>query len=203
MLQHHPACHAAAHQPTPPPRRRHRSALTPEQCAQCPAGQYACPLSTACVATPDAIPTCPGLKGTHFDASLTVEARLDYIFAQALTLPELLSQMIYNATQIPRLAIPAYVWLNDDQHGARGWAGAWRAAGGHCRAVCTCFTQCDSCPPSRCQGAGRDGFPQRRQHGRFLQPRRHGAGACTYAPAHAPFVPLLRVLHTRHGTQRV
>jgi beta-glucosidase len=62
---------------------------------------------------------CAGSAGTHYDASLSIEARLDYIFAQKLTLAELITQMTDNATQIPRLAIPAYVWLNDDQHGIK------------------------------------------------------------------------------------
>ena len=94
-------------------------ALTPEACSQCTSGQYACPLSKSCFATPGAFGTCPGLAGTHFDSTLTIEQRLDYIFAQKLTQAELLTQMTDNATQIPRLAIPAYVWLNDNQHGVK------------------------------------------------------------------------------------
>lgn len=94
-------------------------ALVQEQCAQCPSGQYACPLSTSCFATPSDFSTCPGLTGTHFDSSLTIEQRLDYIFAQNLTVAEMISQLTDNATQIPRLGIPAYVWLNDDQHGVK------------------------------------------------------------------------------------
>lgn len=69
-------------------------ALVPQQCAQCPSGQYACPMSSACVPTADAYTTCPGLKDTHFDATLTVEQRLDYIFAQSLSVAELITQMV-------------------------------------------------------------------------------------------------------------
>jgi hypothetical protein len=94
-------------------------ALTPEACGACPAGQYVCPLSATCAATPAAVAGCAGSAATHFDPTLTIEARLDYIFAQSLSLAELISQMTDNATQIPRLAIPAYVWLNDDQHGVK------------------------------------------------------------------------------------
>ena len=81
-------------------------ALVEEQCGQCDAGLYACPMSTACFGPdPGAFSTCPGLAGTHFDATLPIEARLDYIFAQNLTLAEMISQLTDNATQIPRLAI--------------------------------------------------------------------------------------------------
>jgi hypothetical protein len=81
-------------------------ALVEEQCGQCGAGLYACPMSTACFGpNPDAFSTCPGLAGTHFDSTLSIEARLDYIFNQSLTLAEMISQLTDNATQIPRLAI--------------------------------------------------------------------------------------------------
>jgi len=95
-------------------------ALVPEACGSCTAGQYACPLSSTCAASAAAVATsCPGLAGTHFDTSLTVEQRLDYFFTQRLTVDELTSQMTDNASSIPRLSVPAYVWLNDDQHGVR------------------------------------------------------------------------------------
>ena len=84
--------------------------VAPQQCNQCAAGQYACPMSAACVASADAFTSCPGLKGTHFDATLSVEARLDYIFAQKLTVAELITQMTDNATEIPRLGIPKCAW---------------------------------------------------------------------------------------------
>ena len=95
-------------------------ALVFEQCAQCASGQYACPMSTSCVASPDLIPTCPGLVGTHFDQTLTIEQRLDYLINKGdWTLDEMITQLTDNATEIPRLGIPAYVWLNDDQHGVK------------------------------------------------------------------------------------
>jgi beta-glucosidase len=93
-------------------------ALTVDQCGSCPKGQYVCPLSTSCSAD-GSFASCPGLKGTHFDQSLTVEERLDYIFAQNLTVAELIQQMTDNTTAIPRLSIPSLVMLNDDQHGVK------------------------------------------------------------------------------------
>ena len=95
-------------------------ALTFEACSQCTRGQYSCPLSQSCASSADGIVSqCPGLAGTHFDMSLPIEKRLDYLFAQSWTLPEYISQLTDNATEIPRLSIPAYVWLNDDQHGVK------------------------------------------------------------------------------------
>jgi len=93
--------------------------LTKEACNNCQAGQYACPLSTSCFSGPTAYSTCPGLAGTHFDTSLTIEQRLDYIFQTPWTLDEYVSQMTENATSIPRLSIPDYSYLNDDQHGVK------------------------------------------------------------------------------------
>lgn len=94
--------------------------LVPSQCGQCSvAGQYACPLSSTCVANADALSTCPGLAGTHFDVSLGVEGRLDYLLAQSWTVDELISQMTENATAVERLSVPAYNYLNDDQHGVK------------------------------------------------------------------------------------
>lgn len=93
-------------------------ALVVEQCAQCTAGQYACPLSSACVDSADDLTACPGLSGTHFDTSLSVSDRVDFIVNQ-LSLNEMLTQMTENATEIARLCVPAYNWLNDDLHGVK------------------------------------------------------------------------------------
>lgn len=81
--------------------------LVLDQCGQCAAGEYACPLSnTSCVANPSLLGSCPGLNGTHFDTTLPIDVRVDYIVNQ-LSLDEALSQMTENATAIPRLSIPA------------------------------------------------------------------------------------------------
>ena len=97
-------------------------ALTLDACGRCPASQYACPLSTACFAPGAAgsgYATCPGLQGTHCDTALSLEARLDAMVATPWTAAEFISQMTENATDIPRLSIPRYSWLNDDQHGVK------------------------------------------------------------------------------------
>ena len=94
-------------------------ALIEDQCSSCTAGQYACPLSTTCINDPSGWAACPGLRGTHYDNTLSVSARLDYLFAPARgwTAADYISQMTDNASSILRLGIPAYTWLNDDQHG--------------------------------------------------------------------------------------
>jgi beta-glucosidase len=94
-------------------------ALTKADCGSCPSGQYRCPLSLACFSGPSTYSSCPGLAGTHFDASLSIEKRLDYMFSTAWTAAEYISQMTENATAVERLSIPAYSWLNDDQHGVK------------------------------------------------------------------------------------
>ena len=86
---------------------------------QTPATPYACPLSAACFDGQDFLKSCPGLTGTHFDTALGIEARLDAVFAQAWSTAEYIGQMTDNATSIPRLSIPAYSYLNDDQHGVK------------------------------------------------------------------------------------
>lgn len=85
------------------------------------AAPYVCPLSSgaACFDGRDFLASCPGLKGTHFDSSLTEEARLDAMFAQPWSTLEYIGQMTDNATALPRLSIPNYSWLNDDQHGVK------------------------------------------------------------------------------------
>ena len=94
-------------------------ALTMAACGSCPAGQYRCPVSSTCFSGPSAYSSCPGLAGTHFDASLSTDARLDYMFSTPWTAAEYISQMTENATAVERLSIPAYSWLNDDQHGVK------------------------------------------------------------------------------------
>jgi len=90
------------------------------ECGRCSgATPYACPLNGGCFDGNNFLLSCAGLKGTHFDTSLGVEARLDYIFSTAWTVAEYTGQMTENATYIPRLSIPQYSYLNDDQHGVK------------------------------------------------------------------------------------
>jgi beta-glucosidase len=98
--------------------------VTATECAAPCSGAtpYVCPLggaAPACFDGADFLASCPGLKGTHFDNTLSVEARLDAMFAQPWTTDEYTSQMTDNASSIPRLSIPNYSWLNDDQHGVK------------------------------------------------------------------------------------
>lgn len=86
-------------------------------CGGCEPGQYLCPSDqTTCVDSAADYTKCPGIKGTHFDWTMDDEARLDYLVANA-TLEEQVAQMTNTAPAITRLGIPAYNWLNDDQHG--------------------------------------------------------------------------------------
>ena len=97
-------------------------ALVPQtECGRCSGTTpYACPLSTtACFDGENYLISCPGLKGTHFDTSLSLEERLDYMFSTPWSMEEFVGQMTENATFISRLSLPAYNWLNDDQHGVK------------------------------------------------------------------------------------
>ena len=88
-------------------------------CGVCAAGEYLCPSDQrTCVASAAAYPACPGLAGTHLDASLSAAQRLDYLVAHT-TLGEQISQLRDDAPQIERLGIAGYEWLNDDVHGVR------------------------------------------------------------------------------------
>jgi beta-glucosidase len=94
-------------------------ALVASQCNQCAPGRYACPFSSSCFDGAAGFSTCPGLKGTHFDSSLSIEQRLDFIFSSNWSVEDYVGQMTENATAVPRLFIPAYNYLSDDQHGVK------------------------------------------------------------------------------------
>ena len=86
-------------------------------CGRCKAGEYLCPSDgTTCVASAAAYETCPGLKDTHLDHTLDIEARIAYLTSRA-NLTEMISQLQNGASQLERFGIPAFQWLNDDQHG--------------------------------------------------------------------------------------
>ena len=76
---------------------------------------FAPPTSRPACAARLRTPPAPGLKGTHLDHTLSEERRLAYL-VQHTTLEEQASQMTNSAPSIDRLGIPAYQWLNDDQH---------------------------------------------------------------------------------------
>jgi len=96
-------------------------ALVPQtECGRCSgATPYSCPMSSSCFDGNNFLTSCPGLNGTHFDTSLSLEARLDYMFSTPWSTEEFVGQMTENATFISRLSVPAYNWLNDDQHGVK------------------------------------------------------------------------------------
>ena len=87
----------------------------------CPApatGKYVCPISKKCINSVADYPSCPGLKGTHLDTSLTLDQRLDFLIAN-LSVNEKYPQLTNGAPEILRLGIPSYNWLNDDIHSVR------------------------------------------------------------------------------------
>lgn len=59
--------------------------LFKEDCGRCKPEQYACPLGDACAASALDYINCPGLDGTHLDAKIPIEQRLDYLVAKTNT----------------------------------------------------------------------------------------------------------------------
>ena len=80
--------------------------------------EYLCPDLVSCASDANAFLTCPGLKGTHFDPTLSLDQRIDYLMSQ-MTFDERVGQLTSSVPSIPRLGITAYVssndiyWLND------------------------------------------------------------------------------------------
>lgn len=101
-------------------------ALVKSSCGRCKPTQYACPLDKTCLhRVEDYATICQGLAGTHLDSNLSPEARLDKLVdAVAQNLTELTRQLVNNAPAIDRLSLPAYNYLNDDEHGVIGTASA-------------------------------------------------------------------------------
>ena len=88
-------------------------------CAVCGAGEYLCPDWRSCAPSAQAYADCPGIAGSHLDPSLPEEARLDALVART-NLSDWVGQMRTNAPAIPKAAVPAYNWLNDDLHAVMG-----------------------------------------------------------------------------------
>jgi len=88
-------------------------------CGQCAPGQYACPFGNTCVATVEEYVSCPGLRGTHLDWNLSEDERISLLLSK-LNLTDMTGQLVNNAPAISHVAIPAYNWLNDDEHGVIG-----------------------------------------------------------------------------------
>ena len=81
-------------------------------CAVCGRGEYLCPDWSSCAPSAQAYPNCSGVAGTHLDPTLSEEARLDALVTRT-TLSDWVGQMRNNAPAIPKVAVPAYNWLND------------------------------------------------------------------------------------------
>ena len=91
--------------------------MSTSSCGRCAAGEYLCPSDQrTCVASAAAYSTCPGMEGTHFDTSLSVEQRLDFLVAK-VPLADQIAQLTNAAPELTAFGIPKYQWLNDDQHG--------------------------------------------------------------------------------------
>jgi hypothetical protein len=101
-------------------------ALVPSACGHCQPTQYHCPLDGTCLhRVEDYATICQGLAGTHLDTRLSEEARLNWLVdAVATNMTELTQQLVNNAPAIDRLGVPAYNYLNDDEHGVIGTASA-------------------------------------------------------------------------------
>jgi beta-glucosidase len=98
-------------------------ALLKSSCGKCKPGQYACPISSTCIDDLTAYSTCPGLKGTYLDASLSEDSRLD-LLVKAVTPSDMIAQLVNNAPTIESQHLPAYNYLNDNEHGVKGTAHA-------------------------------------------------------------------------------
>lgn len=89
--------------------------LVDADCGKCPSGHYLCPDRVACVETAAEWGGCPGVRGTHFDTSLSIEERVEVIISQ-LNLTEKASLLTNESPAVERLSIPQYNWCNDDVH---------------------------------------------------------------------------------------
>ena len=88
-----------------------------DDCGKCDVGEYLCPSDQrTCVCGADGYGGCPGMAGTHLDASLSEDARLAYLSSHT-SLEEKASQLTNAAPELRSLGIPAFQWLNDDEHG--------------------------------------------------------------------------------------
>lgn len=66
--------------------------LIVEDCGRCSTG-YMCPDRKSCAENAWALTQCPGTKGTHYDWTLTLDERIQYL-ADQLNLTEMISQMV-------------------------------------------------------------------------------------------------------------
>jgi len=93
--------------------------LTNSACGVCPPNQYACPLTKTCFSNIEDYTKCGSLTGTYLDWNLPEDARLD-LLVKAVPLSEQITQLVNNAPAINDVSLPAYNYLNDDEHGVKG-----------------------------------------------------------------------------------
>ena len=142
-----------------------------DHCGKCASPEaYLCPSDqTTCVASAAAYTSCPGLKGTHFDDALPVEKRLDYLVSK-VSLADQIAQLTNKAPAIPAVGVPAYNWLDDDQHGvARTSKYATVLPNG-------CGLGATWSKPTLHAGGAVDGTEARGLHREFLNSGNRGAG---------------------------
>ena len=88
-------------------------------CGRCSQNQYLCPLDQkTCVDRADDYKKCPNIKGTHLDWTMTIDNRLAYLI-KTTSLTEQIAQLTNKAPAIVHAGIPAYNWLNDDEHAVK------------------------------------------------------------------------------------
>ncbi|KNC55776.1 glycoside hydrolase family 3 domain-containing protein [Thecamonas trahens ATCC 50062] len=82
------------------------------------AGAYVCPDHKTCVPSAAEFTSCPGVKGTHWDVSLSVAERVAYVVNRT-TVKEQAAQLWNWAPALYDPPMPAFNWLDDDEHGVK------------------------------------------------------------------------------------
>lgn len=98
-------------------------ALVDSACGRCQPEQYACPMSSTCIDEIEDYVKCPGLQNTYLDWTRSEDERLDMLSGSVST-SDMISQLVNNAPKIDSVEVPAYNYLNDNEHGVKGTAHA-------------------------------------------------------------------------------
>lgn len=79
--------------------------MNPADCNKCSKGQFLCPSDQkTCVDGAEAYVKCPGMKGTHFDWTLSIEQRIDYLIAHTNVTTQI-KQLTNGAPGIPDMGV--------------------------------------------------------------------------------------------------
>jgi beta-glucosidase len=140
--------------------------LIADWCGKCTQGQYLCPDGQTCVQGAEGYLSCPAIKGTHLDWTLSVDERIAY-FVQAATLDVKIQQLQNQAPAIPELGIPFYNCTKS------GSSAHWRSAALDC--VCSRVGVL-SCSFLLCSGLNDDVHSVNRHHATVF-PNGCGLGA--------------------------